>query len=345
MCAELNTEVINRFSLSEFAAWDENGRDNEVKLNWMLTVDADLWHSDMIRIDAEAANSFDIGILHRDGNVDSDMKDQVYRAWLRLSSSRSEFRVGLQRLNFGSARIIRPLQWFDKLSPMDVLESTRGVNAALAKYYFPNNSTLWTWVILSDGTPKGYEATPTLKNNYDLGGRFQVPFLSGEAALSFDYRPVKNPLTGEISKENRIGFDVRLDSFVGLWAESSMGNMQGVSPDWQLLSAFGVDYTLDIGNGVYLMSETGVNHSANEFTRLSPDVPFSSALISYPLGLLDKVSYFNRIEWNTGPQAHSLVLQRSYDNLVLELSGTWTFVPDMPSQESKYFRLLLSYSI
>ena len=40
-----------------------------------------------------------------------------YRLWLRLSSSRFEARLGLQKINFGSATIFRPLMWFDRSIP------------------------------------------------------------------------------------------------------------------------------------------------------------------------------------------------------------------------------------
>ena len=50
-------------------------------------------------------------------------------AWLRLSTSRFEARVGLQKINFGSATLFRPLMWFDSLDPRDPLQITDGVYA------------------------------------------------------------------------------------------------------------------------------------------------------------------------------------------------------------------------
>jgi hypothetical protein len=73
-------------------------------------------------------------------------KLELYRGWLRYSSPQLELRVGLQKINFGSARLIRPLQWFDNIDPTDPLKNTEGVSSLLLRY-FKHNSVLWLWVI------------------------------------------------------------------------------------------------------------------------------------------------------------------------------------------------------
>jgi len=54
-----------------------------------------------------------------------------YRAWIRFSSDQLELRIGLQKLNFGSASILRPLMWFDQMDPRDPLQLTDGLWAFL----------------------------------------------------------------------------------------------------------------------------------------------------------------------------------------------------------------------
>jgi hypothetical protein len=58
-----------------------------------------------------------------------------YRLWARYSTSQLEIRAGLQKINFGSANILRPLMWFDQMDPRDPLQLTDGVWGILGRYY------------------------------------------------------------------------------------------------------------------------------------------------------------------------------------------------------------------
>ena len=68
-----------------------------------------------------------------------------YRAWVRMTTDRFEARLGLQKIEFGSARILRPLMWFDRVDPNDPLQLTDGVTGLLLKYTFQNNAAVWGW--------------------------------------------------------------------------------------------------------------------------------------------------------------------------------------------------------
>src|SRR5512133_954546 len=46
--------------------------------------------------------------LSASGNI------RPYRGWVRYSTSRAEIRIGLQKLNFGSATIFRQIMWFEQ---------------------------------------------------------------------------------------------------------------------------------------------------------------------------------------------------------------------------------------
>ncbi|MEE4285568.1 MAG: hypothetical protein V2I31_05450, partial [Mariniphaga sp.] len=46
-----------------------------------------------------------------------DGKIKPYRIWARYSTHQLELRAGLQKINFGSASLLRPLMWFDQVDP------------------------------------------------------------------------------------------------------------------------------------------------------------------------------------------------------------------------------------
>ncbi|MFO7659429.1 MAG: hypothetical protein R6V77_00785, partial [Candidatus Cloacimonadaceae bacterium] len=73
--------------------------------------------------------------IFRSGEDDFMQRGKLYRLWVKAGTPQLEARLGLQRLNFGSAQILRPLQWFDNLDPTDILERTEGVQALLVRKY------------------------------------------------------------------------------------------------------------------------------------------------------------------------------------------------------------------
>jgi hypothetical protein len=111
-----------------------------------------------------------------------------YRAWARYSSSRFEIRAGLQKINFGSATLVRPLMWFDQVDPRDPLQLTDGVWGVLGRYYFLNNVNIWVWGLYGNEGPKTWETGVTRAGEPEFGGRLQVPVPRGETAISFHHR-------------------------------------------------------------------------------------------------------------------------------------------------------------
>ena len=108
-------------------------------------------------------------------NDGSDSKIKPYRLWLRFSSERFELRAGLQKINFGSASMLRPLMWFDQIDPRDPLQLTDGVYGLLGRYYFQNNANAWLWVLWGNDKIKGWETVPSVAKIPELGGRMQFP--------------------------------------------------------------------------------------------------------------------------------------------------------------------------
>jgi len=118
-----------------------------------------------LKFDSEL--SFDSYLnYHFAGSVNdiSDSKIKPYRLWVRLSTERFELRAGLQKINFGSASMLRPLMWFDHIDPRDPLQLTDGVYGLLGRYYFQNNANAWLWVLWgNDKTRAGKPSLPKEK--------------------------------------------------------------------------------------------------------------------------------------------------------------------------------------
>jgi len=142
-----------------------------------------------------------------------------YRAWARFATPRFEVRVGLQKINFGSALLLRPLMWFDRLDPNDPLQLTDGVYGLLLKYTFPGDANLWLWGLAGYDETKGWEIVPPRKGGPEWGARAQIPLGPGEAAVTYHHRRLdsaRSPLplpAGEAAAvpEDRIGIDGHRD--------------------------------------------------------------------------------------------------------------------------------------
>ena len=89
-------------------------------------------------------------------SIADNLNAKFYRAWLRHSTTHTDLRFGLQRINFGPARLLRSLRWFDQLDPRDPLQFTTGVWGLRYKYDFPNNSNLWFLVMISIAKPESF---------------------------------------------------------------------------------------------------------------------------------------------------------------------------------------------
>ena len=126
-------------------------------------------------------------------SVDTDGRLKAYRMWARFSGRQFELRAGLQKINFGSATMLRPLMWFDQMDPRDPLQLTDGVWGLLGRYYFLNNANIWLWTLYGNQGQRAWEILETPKRRPEFGGRIQVPVMPGEAALSYHFRSTQIP--------------------------------------------------------------------------------------------------------------------------------------------------------
>lgn len=269
--------------------------------------------------------------IHPFDSVYSDGSIRPYRAWARYSSDQFELRAGLQKINFGSASILRPLMWFEQVDPRDPLRITTGVWAVLGRYYFLNNSNIWVWGLYGNDEAKTWELGRTSRKYPEFGGRFQAPVSRGEAGISFHHREVDtlgldilNGANRNFS-ENRIALDAKWDVGVGLWFEGAWINKRA-DVDFATNQVFlnaGTDYTLGIGNGLnFIFEQLVIAYDERPFA-LSDPVFFSALSLSYPVGLFDNVSAIAYYNWATGQSYNLLNWNRTFNSINVYLIAYW----------------------
>ena len=252
-----------------------------------------------------------------------------YRFWARYSTRQFELRAGLQKLNFGSASLLRPLMWFDQVDPRDPLKLTDGVWGLLGRYYFLNNANIWLWSLYGNNKPRGWDIAGTNSRYPEIGGRIQIPVPKGEAALTYNYRIADTrDLGGMISPfsevpENRIGFDTKLDLVAGLWLEGSWVRKTkniGLFTNQEILN-MGADYTFGVGNGLYMIFEQLVAAYDEKPFNFQSTSFFSLLSLSYPVGLIDNISGIVYFDWKNRKSYNFLNWQKQFNNITLYLMG------------------------
>ena len=279
--------------------------------------------------------------LNISGNIGfSDLKyDTVtgqfkpYRVWARYSGQNWEIRAGLQKINFGTAKMFRPLMWFDGMDIRDPLQLTDGVYGALARYYFQNNANIWFWTLIGNDKPKGFETMGTSTWKPEIGGRVQVPAGPGEIAISTNHRKINylnlssiGDFSEKFINESRIGLDGKWDLGIGLWFESSITfteksdmNLPVYQDAWNL----GADYTIPLGNGLGTTVEYFRYHAGEKFFTEGNTVNIVGSMFTYPVTILDNISAM--FFYVPGPDLlmNYLSWSRTYDNWNLYAIGFW----------------------
>ena len=256
--------------------------------------------------------------------VSSDLN--LYRLWLRYSSSQFETRLGLQKINFGQAKIMRSLMWFDRLDPQDPFKLTDGVYAMLMRYYFLNNANVWIWGIPGNDALKGLEFVETDDDHVEFGGRFQFPVPRGELAVSYNQRRVDpedwkakmtDPLTDGL--ENRLAVDGSWDIGIGLWFEASAERTE-IDSDQQMLrglATIGGDYTLE--SGIHLLYEHFFQSTGSEIDQMDLVSNLSALSADYPISMMDRINAIAYFDWEQKDAYAYIGWQRTYDNWQINL--------------------------
>ena len=279
-------------------------------------------------IDMEASlNMFGNVALSPFDEADFSGDIKPYRAWLRFSGNQFELRAGLQKINFGSASLLRPLMWFDQIDPRDPLKLTDGVWALLARYYFLNNANIWLWGLYGNENRKGWESLPSLKNIPEFGGRIQLPLPMGETALSYHHRMADGSLVPDSLNfadripENRLGFDAKFDMVIGWWVEASWSVFEGMGDDHnnQEIINLGADYTFGIGNGLTVTYEHLLAVTGRRPFEFGNVITFSLLNLSYPVSMFDNLGAIIYYDWKNQRAYNFLTWKRDFRKLSLYL--------------------------
>ncbi|MCF8346924.1 MAG: hypothetical protein K9G38_06900 [Bacteroidales bacterium] len=269
--------------------------------------------------------------FHPFDTINPEGQLKPYRVWARYSSSQFEVRAGLQKINFGSASMLRPLMWFDQVDPRDPLKLTDGVWGILGRYYFLNNANIWLWGLYGNEDPKGWEIAGTHKSIPEFGGRIQSPIPAGEAGLSYHHRTADTrKLEGIIPpyekvQENRIGLDVKLDLILGIWLEGSWvknNKYLGTFTNQEVFNA-GLDYTFGMGNGLLLTYEQLLMVNDEKAFQFDNSTPFSLLSLSYPIGFFDNITGIVYYDWTNNTIYNFFNWQHQFKLVTFYLMAYW----------------------
>ena len=296
-----------------------------------------------VTVDAEvSANAYGSVAFLSDGPATTSGDLKPYRGWLRLSTSRFEARVGLQKLSFGSATLFRPLMWFDSLDPRDPLQITDGVTGLLLRYYTKGNASFWAWGLYANDERRGWDLAPPDEKTPEFGGRVQIPLFKGEIAATYHRRkaaidgltpvmppviplPPGSPLPIAPVPEDRFGFDGKWDVGVGVWFEGTLIHQKTMllPLPYQRALTLGLDYTFGLGNGLNALAEHFWLELSSRAFGPGDGLSFSGLLLRYPLGLLDEVTGIFYYDWKNRNLYRFVGWKRTYDSLSLNLMFFW----------------------
>jgi hypothetical protein len=278
-------------------------------------------------------NAYSLAEIGSGEDIQTEGKVKPYRFWLRLATSRFEARFGLQKINFGSASLLRPLMWFDSLDPRDPLQLTDGVYGLLLRYYFQNNANIWVWGLYGNERTKGWESIATAEDTVEYGGRAQVPLLGGEAAVTYHHRqfdlgslpgaPVVLP--EERVPESRVGLDGKWDLGIGLWFEGTLTHQDSelLANPWQRAYAFGADYTFSLGNGLNIMAEHLRIDRAKKALEAGDGTDFTALFVRYPASIFVDLTAIFYYDWKEKELYRFLSWQRTYDRWRFNIIAFW----------------------
>jgi len=264
--------------------------------------------------------------LDTDALSASSLVVEPYRLALNLQSANAEYIIGLQKINFGPARILRSLMWFDSVNPMDPLELTPGVTGISTTHFYPSGRSSQAWLLLS-GDQIGWEFFPDKEGTFETGGRISIPNENGQIGISNHWRIADgshaNPDDPDMY-EGRIGLDGFWDLGVGLWFESVYKHQQFDSNPFlgQLQTTIGTDYTVWVGNGILLMTEhMMINMWA---TEVESYYIYSTIMASYSPTMFDQLSLMLYMDWETETPLAYLSWGQTYDSFRFTLGAFYT---------------------
>lgn len=170
------------------------------------------------------------------------------RAYFQLSREKTQLIVGMQRISLGKSFVWSPFDVFNRVNMLEPQEEKRGVNAVKFTYYPSNLSRIMLIASPSETLSEsrlGFITDFNYKNtDFQLG-------------IIHDFDGFR--------KRYIAGFNLKGEIEVGYWIETAFISQENYLPGilaqleedkkWYTNFILGIDYTFDIGNGLYVMTE------------------------------------------------------------------------------------------
>lgn len=306
--------------------------DAMVDLSWKPELFAEFFPRPAWRFSVDLSLDNRLSLILDNAETTQQLEFQAYRAWAAIALRRSEIKAGLQHIRMGPAQVFRPLQWFDRLAPVSLIQETEGVTALTFTHFFPSPE-LRLWLLRGEGKTKGAEILPTLEDSWEYGGRIGWLNSLGDTGLTAHWRTLDTSPDMEAGPELRLGLDHRVDTVFGAWLEAALelrereierGTAGGLTtiPRQMLNATLGLDYTFDLGNGLYILTEQNLQLSGAKPADYTGARGQSALLLNYPLGLLDGLQLAAIYDWYENRGQGRLAWRRTYDLITWELALT-----------------------
>jgi hypothetical protein len=257
-------------------------------------------------------------------SVQSGLRDEsdidFFRAWLRLDNGKLTVRGGRQKILFGSASIFRPLGFFDTRDVTGVVPETRGVDSVRSTYFIDDTTSLQGWLVPAK-----------INERVIVGMRLEKLLGELEVGAVIQYHPETDldDLPGFSQEMIQLGYHLKGEYEVGYWNEGRLDieNINGENP-LRFDTVLGVDYTLDVGEGLHVLAEYFLSVRERNFTPidLSGDqlIHQFGVLFDQPIGMNTVWQVFSLIDIRDG--TFQIVPQIEYalsDQTFLYLHGRW----------------------
>ena len=247
--------------------------------------------------------------------------EEPYRLWLRYSSDQIEARLGLQKIAFGPAMVLRSLAWFDTIDPKDPTGQTEAVEAFRLRLFPTSSLALWLWSINNDQDTLSY------------GGRAELSTSIGEWGLTYYQDPTElGQSVGQFpifisGPHQRAAMDYRYDGYFGFWFEGVgifADSKQDVDLNRFTLLTLGADYTIPVGSGMLIMAETMKINGSSTAEDISSDQTYTALMASLPINMLHQLMFIAQIDWDNNHMYNYLRWGVTYDrfslNFILSIS-------------------------
>ena len=322
-------ELSPSFQSDSIVAYSDNAGSSAWLLRLLPQLDT-TYSFGKLAIDSSIIGMFS-GLQTRSLGEPIETSSSIHRGWLRFRSSAHELRLGVQKINFGTAKVLRSLQWFDQVDPLDPLSYTPGVQGGLWRHYTEDSGNIWLWGLLNNRRPLGDFGIVTKKDQIEYGGRLQLPPSWFEFAFSFHNRSVEvsepgfdNGIFDDSLYEQRFGIDAIWDGLIGLWIESSLSlySNDAFFVKRYLSTTVGGDYTFSIGNGLYTNVEFMARQAEMSYKR--SDLYMVSLNQSYPISFYETARLFLISCLDCKYSTARLEYQQTFDQFFYTISLLYT---------------------